>query len=489
MARDSVAASIGYQVVDLVLGRVVTAALSIFIARLLSPNDYGVVAIVSVFISLSEVIVQSGLSLSLVQKKEVDSLDYSTVFILSWFFSVIVYFLLYAISPFVAEVYAMPSLVLLIRVQGVAVFAAPINSVATAYAKRTMSFKQLTVSHLLSSMASSVFAVILAYKGFGVWALVIQAISQRLLSAILLLAFVKWKPSLMFSASRARPLLSFGCKSLFSDILNQLFSQVSTLVIGGIFSRDSLAFYQQGSTYPRTIVESMNNAVQNVIIVPMSRAVGRNDVIISYCRKANSMLALVVAPAMFGLAAISPTLVPVLLTDNWSSLAPYLAAFSVLYSFYPLLSSGYQVLMALGKSGLYLRFNVLSKSFSMVSLFLAVFIFRNPLAIVIINIAGNLVLLIVNAILIERNIAYTARAQIKDVAVYYIVAAIMAAVVYVLNFVPLVIEPVRLLIQLIVGAVVYTLIMALLKPPAYQHALEKLRSVFAGMRKMGRLEK
>ena len=354
MNRSGIASSIAYQIIENVGAKVVTAVLSLVVARILSPEDYGVVAIVSVFIALSDAIVQSGLNVALIQKKTTDELDYNTVFYISLGMSVVVYVALFAISPFVGEFYQLSELSTLIRFQGLAVFVAPFNTIYTAKTRREMKFKLLMVCNLISSIAAGATGVVLAYVGFGVWSLVIQALSQKVIALAMMVVSVKWHPSLLFSFDRGIPLYRFGYKILLSNILNVLSNQVSSLVIGKAFTTGDLAFYQQGSLYPRTITESLNNAVQNVMIVPMSRAKSKESDVRSYARKTSRMVYFAIAPCMFGLAATAQTLVPVLFTDKWVPLVPFLYVYCANYLLYPMLSSGYQVLMALGKSGVYL---------------------------------------------------------------------------------------------------------------------------------------
>lgn len=454
MNRSGIASSIAYQIIENVGAKVVTAVLSLVVARILSPEDYGVVAIVSVFIALSDAIVQSGLNVALIQKKTTDELDYNTVFYISLGMSVVVYVALFAISPFVGEFYQLSELSTLIRFQGLAVFVAPFNTIYTAKTRREMKFKLLMVCNLISSIAAGATGVVLAYVGFGVWSLVIQALSQKVIALAMMVVSVKWHPSLLFSFDRGIPLYRFGYKILLSNILNVLSNQVSSLVIGKAFTTGDLAFYQQGSLYPRTITESLNNAVQNVMIVPMSRAKSKESDVRSYARKTSRMVYFAIAPCMFGLAATAQTLVPVLFTDKWVPLVPFLYVYCANYLLYPMLSSGYQVLMALGKSGVYLAFNIVSKISFLVLLFVGAFIFKDVFVIAIFGLLSSSGTLFFNAILLKHYIGYNVFDQALDVGSSLLVAGVMFGIVFSMNYLECEMA-VKLALQVVVGFVVY----------------------------------
>ena len=206
--------------------------LSIVLARLVSPSDYGMVAILLVFIQIANVFIQSGFNTALIQKKDADELDFSSVFYLSLVVAFLLYFLLFFVSPFIAEYYSQPSLTPLLRVISISLFFGAINSVQSAYVSKTMQFKRFFFSSMGAVLGSGILGIFLAFNGYGVWALVFQQLSNIIITCFILWFTVKWRPSLMFSIKRVKSLFSFGWKLLCSALLDTVFRNIYNLTIG-----------------------------------------------------------------------------------------------------------------------------------------------------------------------------------------------------------------------------------------------------------------
>ena len=238
----------------------------IFLARLLSPKDFGTIALVMVFISLGRVFVERGFNTALIQKKNPDNLDFSSVFYISFFLSVLLYFVIYIATPYIADFYGDDKLISILRVLSLTLLLGSINSIQYAYISKNMLFKKLFTSSFVAIVVSGTLGIAAAYMGAGVWALVIQQLSNQLIVMVILWFTLKWRPILAFSIERVKTLFSFGWKLLASSILNTLYLDIRTLIIGRLYSPSILGYYNRGEQFPRIIVINIDGAVQSVML-------------------------------------------------------------------------------------------------------------------------------------------------------------------------------------------------------------------------------
>ena len=243
---------------------------SIILARLLAPDDFGLIALVVAVIAIANVFVQSGLGTALIQKKDADDTDFSSVFYASLFLSTVIYALIFFTAPLIADFYNKPELVPIIRVLTLSLFIGVFNSIQYAYIARQMLFKKLFFRSIGAMIPSSIIGIVMAFSGFGVWALVAQQLSNSFLAVIIMLFVVPWRPKLLFSFERLGKLFSFGWKLLVSSIIDTVYSQLQSIIIGKMFSPANLAFYDRGSHFPYIVVNNINNSIQAVMLPSLS---------------------------------------------------------------------------------------------------------------------------------------------------------------------------------------------------------------------------
>ena len=258
------------------LGERVTAqfisfVVSIFLARLLSPNEYGIVALVMIFINLADVLVTSGLGTSLVQKKKADELDFSTMNIASVVFSISVYLVLFICSPIISKIYNNSTLTAVLRVLGIKIIIAAINSIQQAYVQRKMIYKKFFFATLIGTIISAVVGIVMAKKGYGVWALVAQYMTNSTIDTIILFFSIDWKPKLHFSWKRFKKLFEFGSKVMLSSFIGCLFEQLRGLLVGLRYSSQDLAFNNKGEQLPVMIYSNINSTIESVLFSTISK--------------------------------------------------------------------------------------------------------------------------------------------------------------------------------------------------------------------------
>ena len=285
--------------------QLVALIVSVVLARILSPEDYGTIALITVFINILNVFVDSGLGSALIQKKDADNTDFSTVFYTNVIFCIALYILMFVISPFLAEFYSRPELVSIIRVLSITILVSGVKNIQQAYVSRTLQFRKFFFSTLAGTIIAAVAGIWMAYHGFGVWALVAQQVTNLSIDTIILWITVKWRPELVFSFKRLKSLFSYGWKLLVSALLDTFYTNLYNLVIGRKYSANDLAFYTKGELFPKAIVGNINNAIDSVLLPTMSSEQDNKERVKQMTRRAIKTSTFCIAPLMMGLAGCS----------------------------------------------------------------------------------------------------------------------------------------------------------------------------------------
>ncbi|MBQ0050672.1 MAG: lipopolysaccharide biosynthesis protein, partial [Treponema sp.] len=407
--------------------------LSIVLARLVSPDDYGVIALILVFIQIANVFIQSGFNTALIQKKDSDDLDFSSVFYLSLAVSLVFYMTLFFASPFVAIFYDKPVLTSLLRVLSITFFFGAVNSIQSAYVSKTMQFKKFFYSSMGSVLGSGILGLVLAYKGYGVWALVFQQLANILLNCLIMWFTVEWKPKLIFSLSRIRTLFSFGWKLLCSGLLDTIFRNIYSLIIGRVYTSSQLGFFNRGQQFPQVIATNLDGSIQSVMLPTLSA--NNDDVVMvkRITRKSISMSAFVLMPCMFGLAAVAKPLVVLLLTEKWIDCVLYLQLACLSYAIYPLHTANLTAINAMGRSDLFLKLEIAKKILTVINLIVTIPLGIKAMAIG--QVIQGFICTFINGYPNLKILGYKFIEQWKDVFTSMILAFVMAAIIYPIQFI------------------------------------------------------
>ena len=250
----------------------VTLVVSLILARLLDPEAYGTVALITIFTAVLNVFVDSGLANSLIQKKNADDVDFSSVFYFNVLICCLLYIIMFVSAPAISRFYNKPEIVPMIRVLSLTLIISGIKNVQQAYVSKNMMFKKFFFSTLGGTLTASIIGIALAILGKGAWALIIQNITNLLMDTIILWFTVKWRPKLLFSWKRLKGLLSYGYKLLLVSLINNIYNECRQLIIGKMYSSSDLACYNQGNRFPQIIVQNLNTAIDNVVFSAMSVA-------------------------------------------------------------------------------------------------------------------------------------------------------------------------------------------------------------------------
>lgn len=342
--------------------------IAVILARLLSPAEYGVVGIISIFIVIANVFVQSGFSTVLVQKRHADELDFSSVCYFELAMSAVMYALLYLMAPVIAGFYEIDHLTEIVRVLAVVLFPGAVISVQTSYVSRNMEFRGLFLSTLLASVLSGAISVAMAYLGFGVWAMVWQQISYYLALMITLFFTVTWRPKLCFAASRVREMFAFGWKLLCASLLDNVFNNLYGLLIGKIYNEELLGSYNRGEQFPKLIATNLGAAIQAVLLPAFAEKQENREAVHQMMRRAIQLSSFAVIPMLLGMFAVADTLVLALLGEKWMICVPFLRIMCISYCFWPIHIANLQAINAVGRSDIFLKLEIVKKLLSVLAL-------------------------------------------------------------------------------------------------------------------------
>lgn len=445
----------------------------IFLARLLLPEEYGLIALISVFIAIADAFVQSGLNTALIQKKDADDLDFCTVFYVSIVIAVGFYFLLFITAPLIANFYEQPLLVSIVRVLGLNLLFSAVNSIQNAYISRRMQFKRNFVSSLGGIIVSGVVGILMAYAGYGVWAMVLQQLINQFLITMILWFTVKWRPKRIFSLYRLKSLFSYGWKVLCASLVALFTENMYTLIIGRVYDAKLLGYYDRGRQFPWVIVNNVNASITSVLLPAYSAKQDDYGALKSMTRRATSLSSFFILPAMAGLIAIAKPLVSLLLTDKWLPCVPFLQLECLFYATLPLMASSLQVSRAIGRSDLSFKMEVLKTIFTFIAFFICL-----PLGIYIIVAMRSVISILIVLITVYINnklIGYSFKEWFQDIAPSLLLSTVMGGTIYLLGTID-VANILLLIIQVVSGICFYFSVAYLFKMDVFISVIKLFRN-------------
>ena len=464
-----------WEFAERISAQLVTFIVSIILARLLSPDHYGAIAIVNVYIAIANVFVSSSFGNSLIQKKDADDKDFSSVFYFNIALGIIIYFIIYLTAPFVSSFFNMGVLCPVFRVLGLRIIVASVNSVQHAYVAKKMMFKRFFWSTLGGTLVSGVVGIIMAYRGYGIWALVAQYMTNTTVDTIVLWFTVKFRPKLMFSFKRLGGLFSYGWKLLVSALLNTGYNELRSLVIGKMYTSADLAFYNKGKSFPVLVVNNVNTSIQNVLFPAMSKEQEKKERVKAMMRRSIRTSSYIMLPLMMGLALVSEPLITFLLTKKWIASVIYLQISCFVHVLTPIQTANLQAIKALGRSDIFLKLEIIKKIMGITILIISAR--YGVLYIALSNIIVSVVSSVINSYPNKKLLNYSYMSQIKDVFNGIIpLLAMIVSVFYVgfINIAPLAL----IIIQVAVGAFVYIFVSYITHSETFEYILTTIKSFF-----------
>lgn len=453
--------------------QVVTLIVSIVLARILTPGDFGTVSLVMVFTTIMQVFVDSGLGTALIQKKDADDLDFSSVFYFNFAVCLILYAVMFMAAPLIAGFYNDTSLTVIIRVIGLTIIISGVKGIQQSYVSRNMLFKRFFFATLGGTIFSAFLGIGMAYAGCGVWSIVAQQLSNTAIDTLILWVTVKWRPKKMFSWKRLKGLLSYGWKLLISSLLDTVYNNLRNLIIGKIYTSADLAYYNQGDKFPKVIVTNINASIDSVLLPSMAGEQDRRDRVKSMTRRAIKTSTYIMAPLMMGLMFCAEPVVKLLLTDKWLPCVPYLRIFCFTYMFWPIHTANLNAIKAMGRSDLFLKLEIIKKIMGLMLLVLTMRI--SVMAMAYSLIVSGICSQVINSWPNWKLLDYNYFEQLIDILPSIVIALLMGIIVY---FVGLLRLPtiIVLCIQIIAGAAIYVGTSALLHLEEFEYLFGMIKS-------------
>ena len=453
---------------------VMNFVVSIILARLLEPSLYGSIALVTAITAILQVFVDSGMANSLIQKKDTDDLDYSSVFYFNLVFCLVLYAGLFAAAPMIGRLYHDMSLVPVVRVLGLTIVVSGVKNVQQAYVAKTMQFRRFFFATLGGTVFSAIVGITLAFLGKGVWALVFQQLLNVTVNTAILWLTVGWRPKPIFSWQRLGRLISYGWKLLVSQLLDTAYLKLYQFIIGLRYSTADLAYYNKGDQFPNLIMENTNASLDSVLLPVLSSEQDDPARVREMTSRAIRVSTYVLMPLMAGLAVCAEPLIRFLLTDKWLPCVPYMQIFCLYYAFWPLHTANLNAIKATGHSGIFLYQEILKKLLE--TAVLLVTMRYSVMAITWGLLFSGFASVLINAWPNRKLLHYSILQQLRDALPAMLLSLVMGAVIFPVTRTGLP-DLVKLLIMVPAGAAVYTAGSVLFKVESFRYIRDVLLSL------------
>ena len=432
--------------------QIVNFILQIVLARLLLPEDYGVITILNVFILFSTTLINNGLGNALIQKKNADDKDFNTIFYLQLGVAVFLMAVLFFCAPLIAGFYNDENLTVYLRVMSVVLLLEALSSIQLTALRKALQFRKSFYANVIGVIVHGGVGIALAYMGFGCWALIISQIAMKLVVYITLLLLVRWHPKKMFSFERFKSLFSYSWKLTVGWLIGTLHQSLFSLVVGKFFSKDVLGYYNRGQNFPQTVTTTLNETISNVMFPALSKVQDDKAKMKNATRKMMALTAFLVFPVMIGIISISEPFVYVALTAKWAPCIPMMQLFCISFGINIISTTNMQSFNAIGRSDIFLKLEVIKRGLSLALLFVTSLISINA---VIIGLAAMGVFsLVYNTFPNRKLLGYTLKEQIEDIGPSLLVSLMMMLVVFPVNFLSIS-YLIKMIIQVILGIAVY----------------------------------
>ena len=424
-----------WSAIDNVTQMGVSFLVSIVLARLLSPDDYGLIGIIGIFTAVCSTIINGGFSSALIRKKEITDDDYNTTFIVNLVSSLLLYAILFVSAPLIAKFFNREELIILTRVSTFSMVIGAMAIVQHTRLTKRIDFKTQTKITLTASVVSGVIGISMAIGGFGVWALVVQMMVSQILSTILLWLLNRWTPRLRFSKKSFHELFGFGWKMMISGILDSLWTQLNQVVIAKFYNTATLGQYSRADHYSQLFSSNLTSVIQRVTYPVLSKIQDDKERMVAAYRRVIKQTMFFTFSSMFALGAISEPLIHCMVGEKWHEAATYLPLICFIGASYPLHAINLNMLMVQGRSDLFLRLEIIKKVIGLAPLFVGAFFGIFPMLYT--SIAMSTICYFLNSYYPGKLLGYSSWMQLRDISKSFFIALTMAFFIYLLKYLPL----------------------------------------------------
>ena len=466
-----------WKFMERICAQVVSLIVSIVLARILMPDDYSIVSIVTIFFTFCNVFISGGLNTALIQKKDADVEDYSTVLHTSMFVALILYMVMFFLAPSIANLYSKQILIPVIRIMSLTFFINAFKSVLSAYTSSNLQFKKFFFSTIVGTIISAFVGIYMAINGYGAWALVAQQMTNSLLDTLILYLTTKYRIIFKVSFKKLKSLFSYGWKIFVSSIISVIYDQINPLIVGVKYTSKDLAYYSKGQSYPGLINSTISDTLQSVLFPIMSKVQDNKEMVLSVTRKYIKVASYVIFPMMIGLFSVSDIFVEVVLTEKWLPIVPYIQIFCFSYMLNIIQVGNLQAIKAIGRSDITLILEIVKKSFYLIIIILFVILSKNPIVLALSSIVCTVFATVVNTYPNRKLLGYKYKYQLSDLLPNLIISIIMGIVVYLMKYIQIS-KVLILILQVFIGIIVYILLSKFTKNENLYYLIDYVRSYF-----------
>lgn len=463
--KDKTVKGVGWSAADALLGQGVTFIVGLVLARLLSPDEYGLIGIITIFIVVFNGIVDSGFSNALIRKQDCTDEDYNTMFFVNLAMSIALFSLLFICAPIISHFFNRPELTALTRVMGLMMILNALSLVQVTILTKRIDFKTKTKASLISAIISGVVGIGMAFAGLGVWSLVGQQLSKQLFYSVFLWCFNKWWPKLKLSFESLKYMWGFGWKLLVSGLLNNIWNQLYQVVVGKVYSAATLGQYTRSNQFASILSENLTAVVQRVSYPALSEIQDDKSRMVAAYRKVIKVTMYVTSISMFFLGAVAEPLIYCLIGPKWYEAATYLPLICISMSLYPLHAINLNMLQVQGRSDIFLYLEIIKKILAIGPICVGIFI--NIYWMLIALIFTGVISFFLNTWFTGKSLGYSSYEQIKDIAPDYLIATLIAVPIYFVKYLNIsyyIVLPV----QIIVGGFLCLLFSTIFKLDEYK---------------------
>jgi len=463
--KDKTVKGVAWSGIDNVAHFGVSFVVSIVLARLLSPDDYGLLGLIAIFPAICTALINGGFGSALIRKKEAMDDDYNTAFIVNLCMSILLYVAIFICSPLIADFFNRQELINLTRVSSLGMIIGAFSLVQQVRLTKRLDFKTQTKITIVVSVTSGIIGIVMALLDFGVWALVTQQLTSQSLRTIILWVVNKWLPCLRFSSKSFHELFGFGWKMMASRVLDTVWMELYQVVVGKFYSPATLGQYTRAKGFSQLFSNNLTSVIQRVTYPVLSNIQDDKERMISAYRRIIKTSMFITAICMFSLGAISEPLIYCLIGSKWHEASTYLPLICVIGSFYPLHAINLNMLQVQGRSDLFLGLEIVKKIIGIAPL--SVCYFYGVMSMLYVSLVTSSICYFLNSYFPGKLLGYTSWMQLKDIAPSYGIATLIAFFVYFLKYLPTsywLILP----LQMVLGGIVFFLICEKLKLNEYQ---------------------
>lgn len=473
-----------WQFLQKISGQLIGFIISVILARILSPSDYGLVALAGMFLILMGLFSNGGLGPALIQKKEVDEDDYNTMFVTQFVFASFLYVIIYFCAPFFAHFFVTVDgnqLVSIIRVMALTMPLGALSGVQNSIVTRKLMFRWYFYANSASLVVSAFIGLYMAFNSYGAWALVGQSMASTVVSTIVIFCLLDWHPKFRFSYQRFRPLFIQGLKYMGTAFISTFTSQVKGYALGLKYSASDLAYYNRGEGIPNLLCNNIDDTIQSVLFPSLSKIQDDREAVRNALRRAIRISTFILMPMLFGLAAVADKVVILIFSEKWAPSIPFMQVLCFCLAIGIMCNVNIQALKAIGKIGLMLKLEFVKKPIMLLVIIGTMMI--SPLAIAWGILFFNIFVYFVNSYPNKKSIGYSYKQQLVDVGPNMAMALIMASIVYFLGRCVFINIYVLIFVQVVIGVISYLLMAILFKNDSLYYLVNYIKNKYINYEK------